>query len=73
VKALLWTAVVLVAGFVAIIAIGAALPETPRSRARETCENIKAQSYTPAEKARAEQLCGELMREADRQSGRLQR
>jgi hypothetical protein len=69
-KVLLWLGLLLVGGFALIMIIGSMLPETERSRARMACDNIKRQSYTAAEKARAEDLCAMLMREADRKMGR---
>ncbi|MGE5523208.1 MAG: zinc-ribbon domain-containing protein [Rhodospirillaceae bacterium] len=54
----------------AFLIFGAMQPETPRSRAREQCWTLERRAYTPAEKAIAETMCGELMRRADREMGR---
>jgi len=61
------TSVMIVGGLVAAFLIfGAMQPETPRSVARERCDKIKRLAYTAAEKRAAEDVCAELMRDADR-------
>lgn len=68
-KLLLWGG----GALVAILVIGSMQPETARSRARLTCDNVTRQAYTAREKAMAEEVCAELMREADKQMGRIPR
>lgn len=67
------TVLALLGLFAFIMVIGSSLPETPRSRARDTCSNIERQAYTPSEKARAAEVCGMLMKEADKQMGIIPR
>ncbi len=61
----------LVGGFLLIIGIGAMLPDTEASRARQNCDTLNRQAYSAAEKAQADDMCSMLRKEADRRMGRL--
>lgn len=67
-----WIGLAVLAGvFVLITGVGLMLPETDASRARTACYNLERSSYTPAEKAQAEEICAELRKGADKRMGRL--
>jgi len=63
---------VLLAALAFIAIVGSMAPATPRSEARDLCANAKTIAYTAREKAATEDICAELMREADRKMGRVQ-
>lgn len=57
--------------FVLIMVIGGTRPDTPASQAWSNCDNLRRTSYTPAEKAQAEEICAMIKKDADRKMGRL--
>ena len=68
----IWTILaVLVGGFLLVMVIGSALPETDASRARRNCDTLDRLAYSRAEKAQADEMCAMLRKEADRRMGRL--
>ena len=70
-KALWITLAVLAGGFFVIIGLGAMLPETEASRARQSCDTLERLAYSATEKAQAADTCAMLRKEADRRMGRL--
>ena len=68
-----WAAGIIFGGFAFIMVVGSMLPETNASRARNACYDLKATAATAFEKARAEDTCALMKRQADIDDGRLVR